>query len=74
MAKFVLVHIIIVIYHTIPFTWAATLIHVNLHHFPNDLFVMKNSHCQQFMPNLCYIVYIDLFIMAFWFWFVDNYQ
>ena len=25
----------------------------------------ENSHCQQFMPNLCYIVYIDLFIMAF---------
>ena len=41
----------------------------------NDSLVMKNSHCQQFMPNLCYIVYIDLFIMAFWFfWFTDNYQ
>ena len=25
----------------------------------------ENSHCQWFMPNLCYIVYIDLSIMAF---------
>ena len=32
----------------------------------------ENSYYQQFMPNLCYIVYIDLSIVAFWF--VDNYQ
>ena len=28
---------------------------------------MKNSHCQWFMPKLCYIIYIDLLIRAFWF-------
>ena len=33
--------------------------------FLNNLLVMKNSYCQQFMPNLCYIIYIDLFIGAF---------
>ena len=33
--------------------------------FLNNLLVMKNSHCQQFMPNLCYIIYIDLFIRTF---------
>ena len=33
--------------------------------FLNNLLVMKNSHCQQFMPNLCYIIYIDLLIRAF---------
>ena len=33
--------------------------------FLNDLLVMKNSHYQQFMSNLCYIIYIDLSIMAF---------
>ena len=33
--------------------------------FLNNLIVMKNSHCQQFMPNLCYIIYIDLCIGAF---------
>ena len=33
--------------------------------FLNNLLVMKNSHCQQFMPNLYYIIYIDLFIRAF---------
>ena len=26
---------------------------------------MKNSHCQRFLPNLCYIIYIDLCIGAF---------
>ena len=26
---------------------------------------MKNSHCQRFMPNLCYIIDIDLFIRTF---------
>ena len=26
---------------------------------------MKNSHHQQFMPNLCYIIYFDLCIGAF---------
>ena len=40
--------------------------------FLNNLLVMKNSHCQQFMPNLYYIIYIDLFIGAFWF--TDNFQ
>ena len=42
--------------------------HTDSHQFApffNDLLVMKNNHYQQFMPNLCYIVYIDLFIMAF---------
>ena len=33
--------------------------------FLNNLLVMKNSHCQRFMPNLCYIIYIDLFIRTF---------
>ena len=37
--------------------------------FPNNLPVMKNSHCQQFMPNLCYIIYI------YWgLWFTDNFN
>ena len=72
MVKFVLVCVIIVIYHTIPFTQAVTLTHVNFAPFSNDLLVMKNSHYQRFMPNLCYIVYTDLFIMAFWF--ADNFQ
>ena len=33
--------------------------------FLNILLVMKNSYCQWFMPNLCYIIYIDLCIGAF---------
>ena len=40
--------------------------------FFNDLLVMKNSHHQRFMPNLCYIIYIDLFIMAFGLWTTTN--
>ena len=32
----------------------------------------ENSHCQQFMPNLCYIIYIDLSIMAFGLWTTTN--
>ena len=33
--------------------------------FLNNLPVMKHSHCQRFMPNLCYIICIDLCIRAF---------
>ena len=32
----------------------------------------ENSHCQQFMPNLYYIIYIGLSIRDFWF--ADNFQ
>ena len=63
MAKFVLVHVIGVIYHTIPFIWVIILTHVN--RYLKNLIVMKDNHCQRFMPNLCYIIYIDLYIGAF---------
>ena len=63
MAKFVLVHVIGVIYHTISFMWTIILTHVNRH--LKNLIVMKDNHCQQFMPNLCYIIYINLCIGAF---------
>ena len=33
--------------------------------FLNNLLVVKNSHCQRFMPNLCYIIYIDLCVGTF---------
>ena len=64
MVKFALVHVITVIYHTIPFidihTDSCQLVPLS-----NNLLVMKNSHYQQFMSNLCYIIYINLFIRAF---------
>ena len=63
MAKFVLVHVIGVIYHTISFMWAIILTHVNRH--LKNLIVMTDNHCQWFMPNLCYIIYIDSCIGAF---------
>ena len=50
-----LVHAIIVIYHTTPFTWAIILTHANRH--LKNLIVMKDNHCQWFMPNLYYIIY-----------------
>ena len=63
MAKFVLVHV----YHS-----SYNSFHMGNHSDPcqsvlflNNLLVMKNSHYQQFMPNLCYIIYIDLCIGAF---------
>ena len=64
MVKFALVHVIIVIYHTIPFIGIHTD-SCQLVPLLKNLLVMKNSHCQRFMPNLCYIIYIDLFIRAF---------
>ena len=66
MENFVLIRVITVIYHTISFIWAIILTHANWYHFLNNLLVMKNSHCQWFMPNLCYIIYFDLCIRAFW--------
>ena len=33
--------------------------------FLNNLIVVKNGHCQWFMPNLCYIIHFDLCIGAF---------
>ena len=64
MVKSVLVCIITVIYPTIP----VIDIHTDscqLVPFSNNLLVMKNSHYQQFMSNLCFIIYIDLSIIAF---------
>ena len=64
MVKFALVHVITVVYHTIP----VIDIHTDscqLVPFSNNLLVMKNSHYQRFMSNLCFIIYIDLPIMAF---------
>ena len=64
MVKSVLVCVITVIYHTIPFidihTDSCQLVPLS-----NNLLVMKNSHYQRFMSNLCFIIYIDLSIMAF---------
>ena len=70
--SWVLICVIIIIYHTIPFIWAVTLTHVNWYHSSMIYLSWKNSHCQRFMPNLCYIIYIDLFIRALWF--TDNFQ
>ena len=65
--SFVLVHVIIFIYHTIPFIWAIILTHVNWHHFSIFLIVMKNSYCQWFIVFcLTYIIlFIDLCIEGF---------
>ena len=63
MAKFVLVHICYFSYNSF---------HMGNHtdscqSVPsfNNLIVMKNSHYQQLMPNLCYIMYINLCSGAF---------
>ena len=66
MVNFVLVHVIIVIYHTIPFIWAIILTHANWYHFSIILIVMKNSYCQWFMPNLYYIIYIVFVFFMYW--------
>ena len=70
MAMFTLVHIIIVIYHTIPFTWAMTLTHVNWYHFSIILIVMK----MVIVSDLC-LAYVILFILIYplGLWFADNF-
>ena len=60
MATFTLAHIIIVIYHTIPFTWAITLTHVNRYHFSIILIVMKRV----IVSDLC-LTYVILFILIY---------
>ena len=60
MVNLVLIHVIIVIYHTIPFTWAIILTHVNWYHFPIIPIVIK----MVIVSNLC-LTYVILFILIY---------
>ena len=70
MATFTLVHVIIVIYHTIPFIWAIILTHANQYHFSIILIVMK----MVIVSDLC-LTYVILFILiyALGLWLADNF-
>ena len=58
--KFVLIHVIIVIHHTTPFTWAITLTHVNWYHFPIIPIVTK----MVIVSILC-LTHVILFILIY---------
>ena len=60
MVNLVLIHVIIVIYHTTPFTWAIILTHVNRYHFPIILIVTK----MVIVSNLC-LTHVILFILIY---------
>ena len=60
MVNFVLIHVIIVIYHTTSFTRAIVLTHANQYHFPIILIVTK----MVIVSNLC-LTHVTLFILIY---------